>query len=307
MARMPELDPHATSPWTLDPVSEELPAFLRHDPGERLDPADTRLHFADAGPAFGGAGDADEYRAPAPAAPGYEPLAPAGQTDYHLPADSWFAAEPPPVRSAPAAAPARREWDPLVDPWPGSSNLDEPGWIERAARAAADPLGLAEPPRHQPVAFEPAPYAPVPRQPRDQHVGTTTEPIDLTPLELEHPSGPLPRAGAWPPVSVPSSPAGLGDRSGRTAAGYDVTLSGSLGSPELGFRNGQWYSLCGESARPISVGDAMVPHSEQAGQITQLVCWWLREHPRDPRAVDLATELALAVSDLARRDTRQYF
>lgn len=168
----------------------------------------------------------------------------------------------------------------------------------------------------------PAPEAVISRDPhREAQAVIETQPVDLADLG-EHPSGPLPRAGAWPPVgAVPESLAALdrleraeraqwserAERTERTEAvesapRFDVTLMGPLGEPEFGFHGGQWYSLTGDSAREVAVGEVIVAHPDKAGPIVQLACWYLREKPSTSRALDLATELAMAVSDLARRE-----
>jgi hypothetical protein len=103
-------------------------------------------------------------------------------------------------------------------------------------------------------------------------------------LPPEHPSGPLPR------TPDPSD--------------YDVTLTGALGYADLGFRDGQWFSLGGVEPRPISTRDALRAHPALGGPIVQVVCWWMRENPLNPRALDIATELALAVGELSREAAR---
>ncbi|MBA3744715.1 hypothetical protein [Sporichthya sp.] len=221
-----------------------------------------------------------------------------------------------------AGAPA--DWDPLVDPWPASSRSWEPTPLERTARDEVDPLGLynsnsawtfvADPAdlvtsatevAELEVAVAPPPPAPeivvAPRDPRRQaQAAIETQPVEMIDLG-EHPSGPLPRAGVWPPIgAVPESPAALDDL--PVAPRFDVTLMGPLGEPEFGFTGGQWYSLTGETAREVTVGVAILAHPDKAGPIVQLACWYLREKPSTGRALDLATELAMAVSDLARRE-----
>lgn len=240
------------------------------------------------------------------------------------------------------------DWDPLVDPWPASSAVSQATPLERTVRDEVDPLGLGYSARAWTLISEgadlvgsegevaelevrvtrsaPAPeFVVPPRDPRrEAQAAIETQPVDLLDLG-EHPSGPLPRAGAWPPVGgVPESPAALerveraekaerAERaekaekaekaeSGDTAPRFDVTLMGPLGDPEFGFQGGQWYSLTGESAREVTVGEAIVAHPDKAGPIVQLACWYLREKPSTSRALDLATELAMAVSDLARRE-----
>ncbi len=163
-----------------------------------------------------------------------------------------------------------------------------------ASEVAALEVRVAEP--------VPAPEIVVaPRDPRrEAQAAIETQEVDMLDLG-EHPSGPLPRAGVWPPIgAVPESPADLDKLSGRPPPRFDVTLMGPLGEPEFGFTGGQWYSLTGESAREVTVGEAILAHPDKAGPIVQLACWYLREKPSTGRALDLATELAMAVSDLAR-------
>jgi hypothetical protein len=198
-------------------------------------------------------------------------------------------AQRPPVPSA--------DWDPLTDPWPTPagriahrSELDTEAW---------DPIAD----HTQPIELWGTLAGPL---------DDRTQPVDLSALfrpepdrpEVDHPSGPLPQAGTWPPVgAVPDSPAGWLDAAG--SADYDATLAGPLGSPELGFRGGRWYSLLAASARPVSTVDALRTHPQMAGQITQLVCWWIRRNPMSDRALDLASELAIGVVELARGEAHQ--
>ncbi len=244
------------------------------------------------------------------------------------------------------------DWDPLVDPWPASTAVPQATPLERTVRDEVDPLGLASLPnwsfasestnlrdsltelaalevRVAQSAPVPAPEIVVPpRDPRrEAQLAIETQPVEL---DLgEHPSGPLPRAGTWPPLGgVPESPAALDALRAESrpeprvvsrvearpeprvetrvgaepAPQFDVTLVGPLGDPEFGFTKGQWYALAGSSAREVTVGEAILAHPDKAGPIVQLACWYLREKPSTGRALDLATELAMAVSDLARRE-----
>ena len=236
--------------------------------------------------------------------------------------------------------PSDPDWDPLVDPWPALRAVNEPTPLERTVRDEVDPLGLSyahaaysesystryvdpsptmewtlvsdsadlvtsasEVAELEAPVVEPTPAPEVvvaPRDPRrEAQLAIETQPVEL---DLgEHPSGPLPRAGLWPPVgAVPESPAAL--ETVEAGPRFDVTLMGPLGEPEFGFAHGQWYSLTGETAREVTVGEAILAHPDKAGPIVQLACWYLREKPSTGRALDLATELAMAVSDLARRE-----
>jgi len=111
-------------------------------------------------------------------------------------------------------------------------------------------------------------------------------------LSSDHPSGPL-------PLTPGTDRAAIG-----SGSEYDVTLTGALGSADLGFRAGWWFSLGPSVARPISTRDALRAHPTLGGPIVQVVCWWMREHPTDPRALDIATELAFAVGELSRGASR---
>jgi len=81
---------------------------------------------------------------------------------------------------------------------------------------------------------------------------------------------------------------------------YDVVLPDSLGHPLLAFKNGQWFrfSAGGAGASPVTVRTAVLEHGDLAGSVVQIICWWMRENSRRERALDIATELALAVTEL---------
>lgn len=82
---------------------------------------------------------------------------------------------------------------------------------------------------------------------------------------------------------------------------YDVVLPDALGHPMLAFRDGYWYRFGAESSpRPMSARSAIFRYPDAAGSIVQVICWWMREHRYEERALDLATELALAVSEITR-------
>jgi hypothetical protein len=252
---------------------------------------------------------------------------------YEIAPDSYLAeAEPLPPSDTltpedlAAAAARGREWDPLVDPWPTDEPQDgiEAALLEHAARerdrgivpAPAEDAGPERSPfeavSYQPVVFSPAPYVPeaapeaasASEESADaDDSASRTQPFDLS---LQHPSGPLPRTGLWPPAPVvPETPAELTHPAPDEvpASVYDVSLTGPLGTVDLGFTGGHWYSLAGDESRPVTTGEAVRSHPELAGQIIQVVCWWMREHPKTDRALDLATELALAVSEVVRERT----
>lgn len=203
----------------------------------------------------------------------YGEFRPAEPTRHEIDPDSWLAqaAGAAALRSRPWPAAQDRAWDPLTDPWPIREDAPEPTWH------------------------------------REEHAALVTQPFELG----DHPSGPLPRAGMWPPQGeVPSSPAELmagsapAPEAAPVARRYDVTLMGPLGEPEFGFGQGRWYALAGPNAREVAVAEPLRAHPDKAGQVVQLACWWLRENPNQARALDLATELSMAISELARRTMR---
>ena len=273
------------------------------------DAADLALTFRATGPA---------YAAPRTDSPGDD-----ATEQYEFHAQSWFTGPGGGVGNLVESA-LNGSWDPLVDPLPSSEPalghatddamcaVEEPvlpaavaaitlrksprshrrdmteGWA-RAALTATQPVDLDG-------WFRPA-------DPEAVH----TQPVDLAELILaqdqepyaDHPSGPLPQAGPWPPTGeVPDSPAALSVP--QISDAYDVTLAGPLGLVELGFRAGYWYSVTDRSERQVSVAEAMRRNPELSSQITQLVCWWMRQHPMSDRAMDLATELSIAVSGMSR-------
>jgi hypothetical protein len=82
---------------------------------------------------------------------------------------------------------------------------------------------------------------------------------------------------------------------------FQVVLPDGVGQATVGFRDGVWYRLNSGAPHPVPIRSAiiLVPHA--AGSIVQIACWWMRENTRSPRALDLATELALTVGELARK------
>jgi hypothetical protein len=81
---------------------------------------------------------------------------------------------------------------------------------------------------------------------------------------------------------------------------FDVVLPDSAGDPMLAFKNGQWFKLGagGITSSPITVRSAVLEYSDMAGSVVQILCWWMRENSRRERSLDIATELALAVTEL---------
>jgi hypothetical protein len=82
---------------------------------------------------------------------------------------------------------------------------------------------------------------------------------------------------------------------------YQVVLPDSVGQAAVGFRDGVWFRLNSGTAHPVPIRSAIILCPHAAGSIVQIVCWWMRENARTPRALDLATELALTVGELARK------
>jgi hypothetical protein len=82
---------------------------------------------------------------------------------------------------------------------------------------------------------------------------------------------------------------------------YQVVLPDSVGQAALGFRDGVWFRLNGGAPRPVLIRSAILLCPHAAGSIVQIVCWWMRENAHTSRALDLATELALCVGELARK------
>lgn len=82
---------------------------------------------------------------------------------------------------------------------------------------------------------------------------------------------------------------------------YQVVLPDSVGQAALGFRDGVWFRVNSGAPRPVPLRSAIILCPHAAGSIVQIACWWMRENARSSRALDLATELALTVGELARK------
>jgi hypothetical protein len=82
---------------------------------------------------------------------------------------------------------------------------------------------------------------------------------------------------------------------------YQVVLPDSVGQPALGFREGVWFRVNAGTPRPVLIRSAIILCPHAAGSIVQIACWWMRENTHTSRALDLATELALCVGELARK------
>jgi hypothetical protein len=82
---------------------------------------------------------------------------------------------------------------------------------------------------------------------------------------------------------------------------YEVVYDDADGRPLLAFTDGQWWDMTSYTPRPVTVRFALRRDPSWAGAVVQTVCLWMRSHPNDERSFDLATELALAVGELARQ------
>lgn len=82
---------------------------------------------------------------------------------------------------------------------------------------------------------------------------------------------------------------------------FQVVLPDSVGQAALGFREGVWFRVNAGAPRPVPIRSAIILCPHAAGSIVQITCWWMRENARTSRALDLATELALCVGELARK------
>lgn len=82
---------------------------------------------------------------------------------------------------------------------------------------------------------------------------------------------------------------------------FQVVLPDSVGQATIGFRDGVWYRLNSGVPYVVPIRSAIILCPHAAGSIVQIACWWMRENARAPRALDLATELALTVGELARK------
>ncbi|NDL60121.1 hypothetical protein [Phytoactinopolyspora mesophila] len=84
---------------------------------------------------------------------------------------------------------------------------------------------------------------------------------------------------------------------------YEVVYDDAEGRPLLAFTDGQWWDMTSYTPRPVTVRFALRRDPSWAGAVVQTVCLWMRSHPNDERSFDLATELALAVGELARQQS----
>lgn len=123
-------------------------------------------------------------------------------------------------------------------------------------------------------------------------------------------TAPAVTAAPVPPVPAPPAPAQATseflapqDR-GYSFAGigdYEVVYDDSRGYPMLAFADGHWFDVTSVNPRPVSVRHALRRDPAWAGAVVQTCCLWMRSNPNHERSFDLATELALAVGELARQ------
>lgn len=136
------------------------------------------------------------------------------------------------------------------------------------------------------------------RAPRPAPAPSTTQSL----LTLTGPDVPLVPA-APTPASTPSPPvSSLVGPSVTSIDDFEVVYDDANGRPMIAFADGQWYDVTGYAPRPISVRNALRRDSAWAGAVVQTVCLWMRSNPHHERSFDLATELALAVGELARQN-----
>ncbi|MGR7000305.1 hypothetical protein ACU686_23320 [Yinghuangia aomiensis] len=65
--------------------------------------------------------------------------------------------------------------------------------------------------------------------------------------------------------------------------------------PALGFRDGTWFRIGhAHPPRPCRRPERDPRAPRRGGTIVQIMCWWMREHPGDRHAVDLATRTRAA-------------
>lgn len=195
------------------------------------------------------------------------------------PSDNSRPSHTPPV--LPPASPTRSANGPATGPQPVVTSL------------------LAEPPTRS------APARPA--SPGRGPVGGRTYPgQSATPARPPLPGGapPAPRAGSTPGGPDAAAAQQAGNRawydsllSGRQ---YDVVYDDADGYPLLAFADGQWFDVTEFNPQPVTVRYAMRLDPAWAGAIVQTVCMWMRSNPNHDRSFELATELALAVGELAR-------
>jgi len=207
--------------------------------------------------------------------PGFEAYREPAGADYH---PSPIPAAPVP-HAAPAVLPAARTGVPYggsAAPSPAPAYVPAP---------ASPPMGYAAAP---PTAPSFGDYAP---GPAPSHPGYAPAPYT---------NGALAAAPSYSePHDVPSYDSLLPEPR-QPDSQFDVVLPDQAGEPMLAFKNGQWFKLGagGITSSPITVRSAVLEYSDMAGSVVQILCWWMRENSRRERSLDIATELALAVTEL---------
>src|SRR5690606_873417 len=111
------------------------------------------------------------------------------------------------------------------------------------------------------------------------------------------------------PMAVTTPPGYPDPDSNRHALGgfndYEVVYDDPQGNPMLAFADGQWFDVTSLSPRPVSVRHALRRDPAWSGAVVQTLCPWMRSNPNHERSFGLATELALAVGELARQRRSQ--
>lgn len=130
------------------------------------------------------------------------------------------------------------------------------------------------------------------------------------PADIAYPSAPMtalsavtspPEPAAAPAMSLlDSTPNPDSAASGKSGA-FEVVYDDSNGFPILAFADGHWFDVSALTPRPISIRHALRRDAAWAGAVVQTTCLWMRGHPQAERSFDLATELSLAVGELARQ------
>lgn len=162
----------------------------------------------------------------------------------------------------------------------------------------------------------PSPPSPVPQRPTPAHPSPGHNRVHQAPPPHHTPAAqrallaPHEPLAQHEPLTQESAPPGQerGSSAGNRAwydsllsgREYDVVYDDAEGYPLLAFADGQWYDVTSFNPRPVSVRYAIHLDPAWAGAVVQTVCGWMRGNPGHDRSFELATELALAVGELAR-------
>jgi hypothetical protein len=216
---------------------------------------------------------------------GYDPYHEPPGADYHASTIPAAAPAPaPPAAPGPPAAPAMLPAARAGLAYPGSAATPSPAPAYVPA-PASPPSGYAAAPSTAPA------------------YGDYSSGLDAGPLGYAgapYTNGSLTAAPGFPePHEVPPYDSLLPEPR-PVDSQFDVVLPDSAGNPMLAFKNGQWFKLGagGITSSPITVRSAVLEYSDMAGSVVQILCWWMRENSRRERSLDIATELALAVTEL---------